>query len=211
MSLSPEDILEFWFGNAPSNGEEVARRFVIWFKSDPNYDKVIRERFTGTPERAVAGELNHWAQTARGSLALIILFDQFPRNIFRGDARAFATDERANAIAIDGIESGLDVELQLIERLFFYIPFEHAENLSAQNRCVSLYQQLYEIATPELKQLISQSVGESQKHRDVIRRFGRFPHRNHTLGRVSSNEEQAWAAQNDGWGQTKRNTTDSSE
>lgn len=208
MIQTSDDVLKFWFGDPLEDHELVTARFETWFKPDPDYDRLIRAQFIETIERAVAGELNQWAQTARGSLALIILFDQFPRNIFRGEARAFATDERALAIARNGIDRGLDVDLKLIERLFFYIPFEHAEDLSAQDRCVSLFLGLHELATPALNEFLTQSVSQSETHRDVIRRFGRFPHRNNALGRASSDEEQVWVAQNDGWGQNQDRTAD---
>ena len=204
MIVSPEDILEFWFEKSIEDREAVTHRIEVWFKPNPAFDTLIRERFLETIERAVAGDLEQWRQTARGSLALILLFDQFPRNVFRGEARAFATDKRAVEITIDGIDRGLDLELQLLERLFFYIPFEHAEDLMLQDRCVTLFQSLFNVAIPALKEPLSQSVSQSEQHREVVRRFGRFPHRNDVLSRVSTDDERAWVEHSDGWGQTTK-------
>jgi len=201
QDVAPENILDFWFGERADDGEEVTRRFMIWFRPNPAYDLIIRERFTAILERAVTGEFNDWAQTARGSLALIIMLDQFPRNIFRGEPRAFATDERAVAISKAGIARGFDGELSLIERVFFYVPFEHAEDLVLQDRCVNLFQTLDTLAPPAFKEVTGICVDESRKHREVIRRFGRYPYRNDVLGRVSSAAERAWAEQHHGWGQ----------
>ncbi len=203
MIQTSEDVLEFWFGDDLEDRDIVTSRLEIWFGSDPLYDSQIRDQFAETIERAVAGELDPWVQSARGSLALIILFDQFPRNIFRGEARAFATDGRALAIANSGIERGLDVELGLIERLFFYVPFEHAEDLDMQDRCASLFLELHDLATPAFKEIFANSVSQSKNHRDVIRRFGRFPTRNSALGRASNDEERAWIAANKGWPQNQ--------
>ena len=202
-NVSSGDILEFWFGKYPDDAEDANRLFETWFKPDPVYDNLISDKFIKIVECAAAGKYDHWARTARGSLALIILLDQMPRNIFRGEARAFATDQRAAAITVKGIEHGWDLELNLIERVFFYIPFEHAEDLILQTRCVSFYQQLDALATPALKEFTGICVSESQRHQDVIRRFGRFPHRNTALGREWSDAERAWVCAHDGWGPKK--------
>lgn len=203
--VAPDDILSFWFGVGPHTGAEAARLFKIWFGVDPVYDAVIRDRFGAIIERAAAGEFDDWARTARGALALIIMLDQFPRNIYRGQARAFATDDRALSITTRGIAHGLDVGLALVERVFFYVPFEHAEDLAAQDRCVSLYQTLDTLAPADYKEITRVCVAQSRQHRDVIRRFARFPNRNEILGRTSSAVERAWTGSHAGWGQ-KKNT-----
>jgi uncharacterized protein (DUF924 family) len=199
--VAPDEILSFWFGAGPDNGAEAARLFKIWFSVDPLYDAAIRDRFGAIIERAAAGEFDNWARTARGALALIVMLDQFPRNIYRGQARAFATDDHALSITTRGIAEGLDVGLTLVERVFFYVPFEHAEDLAAQDRCVSLYQALDALAPADYKEITHICVAQSQQHRDVIRRFARFPNRNEILGRTSSAAERAWTDSHDGWGQ----------
>lgn len=198
-----EDLLSFWFGPEPDNGVEVARRFPVWFNATPNFDAELRTRFAATLEHAITGEFETWTETAHGSLALIIALDQLPRNLYRGNSQAFATDDRAIAVAKHGIARGFDRELSIIERLFFYIPFEHAENAEMQDRCLAFYITLDKMATATLKETTRKCIEGSTEHRDVIKRFGRFPHRNEILGRRSSAAERGWLEQHHGWGQGK--------
>jgi len=150
-----------------------------WFKPDAGFDAQIRERFLDTHEAAAAGRLDEWQQTADGTLALLILLDQFPRNMFRGTPRAFATDSKALQIAERAIERGHDQKIDAPLRSFFYLPFMHSERLGDQERCLALYHELGN----------AEALKYAELHRDAIRRFGRFPHRNEILGRQSTPEE----------------------
>lgn len=203
LTDSYEPLLEFWFGENPDDPLEMARRHKSWFVPSDDYDKIIRERFKNTIERAFTGEFDAWASSARGSLALVILFDQITRTIYRGTAQAFAGDDRAMAITESAIARGFDLEVRFIERYMFYLPFEHAEEIESQNRCVNYFQQLADIAAPGFKEIIGGTVPIAKDHREVIRRFGRFPHRNVPLGRTSTDEELAWIEQHHGWGQAQ--------
>lgn len=171
---SPEEVLAFWF--APGRREQ-------WFVKDPEFDAEVRQRLLGPYERAAAGDYDHWRDRAKGCLALVLLLDQVPRNLFRDDPRAFATDATARAVLRQALEQGFDRALSQTERLFLYLPFEHSENLQDQEDCVRLTKALDE--DPEWHDY-------AVKHRDIIARFGRFPHRNATLGRDCSEEEAAF-------------------
>lgn len=175
MLPAPEDILDFW-RNAG---------YERWFGRDDAFDASCRSQWLDAHHAAARRELEHWMDTPEGALALVILLDQIPRNVFRASGHAFATDSLARHYAARAIDRGGDRSVDPLLRVFLYMPFEHSESLDDQDRSVSL------AATLE---------GESgrvyldyaQRHRDVIARFGRFPHRNHALGRTSTPEEQAW-------------------
>jgi len=167
---SPQDVLAFW----RAAGEDK------WFKKHAEFDDEIRARFLATYEAAAAGQLGDWTQTADGALALVIVLDQFPRNMFRGDRRAFATDPLARAAASRAIERGFDRDMPLADRQFLYLPFEHSESVPDQERCCALF-----AATGDADKLKWASL-----HADIIRRFGRFPHRNAALGRATTTEER---------------------
>jgi uncharacterized protein (DUF924 family) len=172
-ATAPADVIAFW----RDAGEQA------WFRKDAAFDSAFRARFLDSHERAAAGRLDQWAQTPDGALALVLLLDQFPRNVFRGDARMFATDPRAVAAAEAAIAAGHDSAVDEQLRVFLYLPFEHAEDLALQDRCVALCAPLRE---DYLRFAIV--------HRDIIARFGRFPHRNAVLGRESTPEELAFLA-----------------
>ena len=172
MVASATDVVSFWQKAGPDR----------WFKKDPAFDDEIRERFLATHEAAAAGQLSDWEQSAQGALALLILLDQFPRNIFRGDARAFATDPLARAIAAGAIIRGFDSQVPKEMRGFFYLPFEHSENLADQERCIAFHKAIDD----------TEGLKWAEIHADIIRRFGRFPHRNAALGRTTTAEEQAF-------------------
>lgn len=172
MVASAPDVVSFWQKAGPDR----------WFKKDPAFDDEIRERFIATHEAAAAGQLSDWEQSAQGALALLILLDQFPRNIFRGDARAFATDPLARAIAAGAIIRGFDSQVPKEMRGFFYLPFEHSENLADQERCIAFHKAIDD----------TEGLKWAEIHADIIRRFGRFPHRNAALGRTTTAEEQAF-------------------
>jgi uncharacterized protein (DUF924 family) len=169
---SPASILVFWREAGPER----------WFKAAPAIDALVRECFLTTYEAAAAGRLANWEASAEDALALVIVLDQFPRNMFRGTARAFATDAQAREVARRAIERGFDRKIAMHERTFFYLPFEHSEELTDQEQSLALYESTGD----------AESVKWAQIHLDVIRRFGRFPHRNQVLGRGSSPEEIAF-------------------
>lgn len=183
MHASPQEVIDYWFG-APGSAEHGTTR-ALWFTKSESTDAEIRARFGATVEAALRGELDRWGEDLRGALALIVLLDQFTRNIFRDTPRAFAGDAAALSLAQRLVDAGLDRQLSLRERWFAYMPFEHAESLPMQERAVELFRQLAADGLPE-------PLDWAVKHRDVIARFGRFPHRNAVLGRVSSPEEAAF-------------------
>jgi uncharacterized protein (DUF924 family) len=190
--MHPEAVLGFWFGEA---GED---RTALWFGADPKFDAEIRERFATTLEAVAAGRHEDWAQTARGRLALILVLDQFPRNMFRRSGRAFAYDEKARAVCLEGLDRGDDAGLGLVERAFFYLPLEHAEDPDLQALSVRCFTRLRDEGPPEVRPMAEAFLGYAEQHRQVIERFGRFPHRNALLGRPTTPEEQAFLATAEG-------------
>ena len=182
-AVGPQDVLDFWFG-APDSAERGTQR-KAWFVKDAACDKHIAERFGATIERALRGELDAWAATPEGALARIVVLDQLTRNAFRGDRRAFAGDAQALAGASALVGSRQDELLTPLQRAFAYLPFEHAEGMAMQDEAVRLFTRLVAVA-PELQSMLDYA----HKHRAVIERFGRFPHRNAILGRRSTAEEQ---------------------
>ena len=177
-----EEILTFWFGeirDEPAYFEEYAPR---WFVQNADFDREIVQRFQAGYELAAQGQLTHWTETARGGVALILVLDQFPRNMFRNDPRAFTTDPLAQQIAEQMIAAGLDRQLHLVERYFVYVPFMHSENRAHQQRSVMLFQKLAE-------ERAYFDTSYAVRHQEVIDRFGRFPHRNTVLGRASTSAE----------------------
>ncbi len=201
-----EEILAFWFGSLPTTAAELERRMIVWFggaepERQAERDREIRERFGELIERAAAGELAGWAGTPRGRLALILLLDQFPRNVYRGTARAFAYDDAALGLALAGIEAGDDRALDPVERIFFYLPLQHAESREMQRRSVTAYRRLLLEAPLELQAQFAETLGFAEEHRAVVERFGRFPHRNRALGRESTAEERDYLQSADSYGQ----------
>lgn len=180
-------VLDFWFG--PPGDAGHGRPRAEWFRKDAAFDAEIDRRFGALVERALAGALDAWADPADAptALARLILLDQFPRNLFRGQARAFAGDARALAGAQALVASGGDRRLLGVQRQFVYLPFEHAEDLDHQRTALRLFGQLA-ADEPALADLVVWA----QRHHDIVARFGRFPHRNAALGRASSAEELAF-------------------
>lgn len=174
-----KDILDFWFGIGEARGKGRPE----WFRKDAAFDEEIRTRFLPTYEEASAGHLAHWQEQAHDCLALIVLLDQFPRNMFRNDARAFATDHLALAAAHHAIEKKFDLPMRPVERQFIYLPLEHSESLADQSQSLNLFRAL--AVYPETRDLHLWA----EKHRVIIKRFGRFPHRNAALGRESTPAE----------------------
>jgi uncharacterized protein (DUF924 family) len=183
-----EKILDFWLGDV-QDGMSPPHKRKLWYASTPELDEQISGDFKSVLVDAAAGKYNLWQANPRGQLALILLFDQFSRNIFRERAQAFAYDPLALDICLQGIELGSDRSLCLIERVFYYHPLQHAEELEHQQKCVALHMQLAQDTSGEQQQFVQNSLKFVQEHRDLIARFGRFPHRNAVLGRKSTAEE----------------------
>jgi len=171
-AVAPQEVLAFWRAAGPPK----------WFRKSADFDREIRQRFLACHEAAATGRLADWEATPEGALALLILLDQFPRNMFRDSARAFATDPLARAVAERAVARGLHRQVPSGERMFFQLPFEHSENFADQERSLAL--------SREINGGKADSYAEG--HADIIRRFGRFPHRNATLGRLTTPDEQAF-------------------
>jgi uncharacterized protein (DUF924 family) len=182
---SAESVLEFWFGPPDDPGHGLPRP--AWFRKDPAFDRQVREQFGATIEAALVGRLQSWATEPLSALAQVIVLDQFTRNAFRDTARAFAGDQRALAAARALVDSGQDRGLSGVQRQFVYMPFEHAEDLAAQEQALSLFARLGE-DEPALADLLRWA----KAHHDIVARFGRFPHRNALLGRASTPDEEAF-------------------
>lgn len=168
-------LLEYWFS------DEVARR---WFRSTPQFDEALRQRYEALVQKAFAGELDDWAESPLGALALVILLDQFPLNIYRGKPQSFSGEFPAREVAAAAIEKGWDRDLTDKQKAFLYIPFMHSENTADQDRSVALYRDAG----------LTDNLRWAEHHRNIVRHFGRFPHRNDILGRSSTEEELAWLA-----------------
>jgi uncharacterized protein (DUF924 family) len=179
------EVTDFWFGTSPDYAPREE-----WFRKSDTFDAQIRDRFGSAIEAALAGGLHDWDATPQGRLARIVVLDQFPRNAFRGSPRAFAGDALALAAARQLVDAGLDHELHPVWRCFAYLPFEHAEDLAMQERSVALFTAL---AAADAR--FEGHLDYAHRHHDVIRRYGRFPHRNAVLGRASTPEELAYLAQ----------------
>ncbi len=185
----PAAVLGFWFGRPDDLHYDRERS--IWFEQDPDFDDACRARFLGLYEQAAAGAFDDWQDTPEGALALVLLLDQLPRNMFRGEARAFATDAKALAVAKKAIERGHDRALVPVRRKFLYMPFQHAENVADQRRSVALFETLADTEAGR------RSLDYARRHLEIIERFGRFPHRNAVLGRASTEEELAFLREED--------------
>jgi len=178
-----QNVLDFWFGKPPGPRRRA------WFGKDALFDESIRVRFLTLHNVAAGGACAAWPETAEGALALIVLTDQFPRNLFRGSGRAFATDAIALAAARHVVDKRWDSSMLPVERMFVYLPFEHSEVLADQDRSCALFEPLNGL--PET----ADAVEYSERHRAIIQRFGRFPHRNAALGRESTPEETGFLTQ----------------
>jgi uncharacterized protein (DUF924 family) len=185
-------ILSFWFGDSDDPFTAPADRLTLWFTKRPETDAAIRDLFEPSLQAAAAGRLDGWRQSPSGWLALIVLLDQFPRNIYRDTPRAFAFDELAQRLALNALHAGVDKLLRPIERVFAYLPLEHAEDLDLQRRCVACFEALRAEAPPQHASLYDSYLDYARRHLVVIERFGRFPHRNAALSRDSTPEEAAF-------------------
>lgn len=189
-----DEILEFWFGDAP---EEEGRPSgtELWFGRSARVDRTIEKRFGRLLQKGKAGDLDGWAASPRGRLALIILLDQFSRNIHRETPEAYAADEKALALCLDGLDDEVDRKLGFLERLFFYMPAMHSESTDDQLTSVEIFGELAAEAPPEVKPTCQSFLKHAERHRDIVERFERFPHRNSILGRQSTPEESAFLQQ----------------
>ncbi|MGE0493056.1 MAG: DUF924 family protein [Vulcanimicrobiota bacterium] len=179
--MQPQDVIKFWFEELePSQ----------WFRGGDEVDELIRSRFAALLEQVHEGAHDGWAVTPQGRLALVLTLDQFPRNLYRGQARAFAYDEKALALVLGGLQQKADHELGPHQRAFFYLPLEHSESLEMQDLSLSHYAGLVLTAPPDQRGPLRNYLEFAWKHYAIIKRFGRYPHRNDILGRTSSDEEQ---------------------
>ncbi len=187
----PEEVLSYWFPEGINNAdpETLRRQGKRWMQGGPEVDKEITERFRKLLEQARRGELDHWADTPRGRLALVIVLDQFSRHIYRGSPLSYAQDEKALELALEGIDLGMDRELGAMERNFFWLPLGHSEDLALHERSVRHAEEEAANAPLHLKALYEFGVSQAEAARSVIARFGRHPHRNEILGRTSTPEE----------------------
>ena len=186
-----ESLHACWFGGAADDAA-AQRQAGLWWSKSADMDAELAGRFGAMVEQARSGALDAWTATPQGALALILLTDQLPRNIYRGTQAAFASDHIARAVCLAGLAGGADRKLTPIERVFFYLPLEHAESLADQDRAVALYSALFQQAAPASVAQYRGFLDYAERHREVIARFGRFPHRNVILGRQSTARERAF-------------------
>ena len=191
-AAGPEDILDLWFEGVADDPQSIAARSKVWLQPDPHFDLRCRERFGELHERAARGELDEGQETPRGALALVVVLDQLSRNIHRGTSAAFACDAGALACCLRARERGFDELLRPVERMFLYMPFQHTENRERQDESVRVWEALAASVEGELAEHFENSIGHAREHRDIVHRFGRFPHRNAVLGRESTPEEQQY-------------------
>jgi len=179
-------LLQFWFGDRTRPDYGNYRK--AWFIKNADFDEQLRQQFLSDVEQAAAGKYDDWKQLPEPAVALLLLLDQFPRNIYRGEPKSFASDDKALTVAQLLVDSGMDKTLIPAQRFFVYLPFEHSEVLAHQNRCVALMTALNE-DFPDLEEGLKGGLDYAIRHRDIIEQFGRFPHRNEILGRQSTPEE----------------------
>src|SRR5262245_26754036 len=208
MRSDPQGILEFWFGRAADDPAEASAREACWFGASGEADSLIRERFASAAEAAARGEFDFWVQVPRSVLALVLLLDQFPRNIWRGTARAFTHDARALRVAKEAVAKGHLHELAPIEQAFLVLPFQHSESVDDQRESVRLSAEIAQAAPKAWRPLLEHYLQFAQQHLALIEQFGRFPHRNHLLGRRPTTEEEAYLRRGgDSFGQGTRDPT----
>lgn len=203
-TLSPptaQDVLDFWLGDGLERGWCSDKREELWYGGGPELDGRIRERFGALVEQAIDGGLTDWEARMDTRLALVLLLDQFTRNVHRGQARAFAGDARAQQLSLQAHASGMDAEFATVGLVFLAMPLMHAEALALQTECVLRFQRLLDTSPPELEETLARSLQFAQLHHDIVARFGRFPYRNAALGRTSTPEEEAFLKDGPRFGQ----------
>jgi len=203
LNAEAEQLLRFWFGELSDgfSDDEHRRR---WFSAETEFDQTCRVKFASLAARATDGELEDWLAEPRPRLGYILLCDQIPRNIYRGQALAFASDGQALNAARTGVDECMDQQLDFDERSFFYLPFEHSENLTDQHTCVGLFNALRDDTPEGFRHLTGAYLHHAHQHRDIVKRFGRFPHRNALLGREPTPEELNFLQDADDFSQSSR-------
>lgn len=189
-----ERILSFWFKEHELTAPQIDGRMDIWFGEDPVFDSEIERKFARDVEQASSGDLDYWADQPRGRLALIILLDQFRRNIYRGTAEAFAKDKAALKLCVEGAMQKKDKGLTPIQRVFFYMPLQHAESRKVQAKSVEIFQRLAKAVSPTYRETFETVAQFAELHHDIVQQFGRFPHRNKVLNRKNTPEEEEYLA-----------------
>ena len=189
-----DEILSFWFKEQALSAPQIDRRMDIWFGENPDFDDEIEAEFSDDVADASQGKLDHWADTPRGRLALIILIDQFRRNIYRNTKRAFSKDRLALKLCVEGAMERKDRGLTPIQKVFFYMPLQHAESRKVQAKSVDLYNRLADTVSPTYRATFLTVAQFAELHKDIIDQFGRFPHRNALLGRENTPEEDEYLA-----------------
>ena len=189
-----DKILAFWFKEQELSAPQIDRRMDIWFGEDEVFDLECKKEFADDVEMASDGALDHWAHQPRGRLALILLLDQFRRNIYRNTAAAFAKDRVALKLCVEGARDKKDQGLTAIQKAFFYMPLQHAESLKVQEKGVQIFRRLAEAVSPTYRETFETMATFAELHHDIIEQFGRFPHRNELLGRDNTAEEAEYLA-----------------
>ena len=199
--MTPQEITSWWLGPAQDDVANTGARMKFWFTASAGMDEVIRQRFADAVDRASRGELDDWVAEPAGRLALILLLDQFRRNLYRGLPEAFTCDDTALHLCLEGIELGLDKQLSHAERLFFYMPMQHSESGQVQSQAVEVFEALALQAPEAARDTFNGCAKYAQLHRDIIVEFGRFPHRNAVLGRQSTDAEKVYLKDGPTFGQ----------
>jgi len=190
----PVEVLDFWFADSLTNPDNLAKRRTVWFGGETDVDQLITEKFGTLPDAAMTGKLQHWRTDVRNRLALVLVLDQFSRNIYRNTAQAYYYDAAALDLALKIIDRGLNVDLHPIEQSFLFLPLQHSESIDHQTRSVRLYKTLTTQSSGVYLESAKNSLDYAKRHCDIIRRCGRFPHRNEILGRESTDAEKEFLA-----------------
>jgi uncharacterized protein (DUF924 family) len=189
-----DEILSFWFKEQELSAPQIDRRMDIWFGENPDFDDEVEAKFSDDVAGASTGKLDHWAEDPRGRLALIILIDQFRRNIYRNTEKAFSRDRLALKLCVEGAMEKKDKSLTPIQKVFFYMPLQHTESRKVQTKSAELYSRLAESVSPTYRETFLTVAQFAELHKDIINQFGRFPHRNALLGRENTPEEDKYLA-----------------
>lgn len=198
---TPQDVLDFWLGDGLERGWCSDKRDDLWYGGGSELDSQIRVRFGALVERAIDGGLVEWEERIDTRLALVLLLDQFTRNVYRGQARAFAGDARAQRLSLQAHANGMDAELATVGLVFLNMPLVHAEDLALQTEAVLRFQRLLDTSPPELQDTLARNLEFAKLHHDIVAKFGRFPHRNAALGRTSTPAEEAFLKDGPRFGQ----------